>query len=198
MLAGLWLVGRGGLWQDCAMSRTRKIMTMLALCLGLAAPVQAGADAVGALREGLTAAQAKDWTAALTAARGAGAVGGDIILWHWLRAGEGRLGQPALALVERAVADDQALTEEPGGALQGGALLELARLVDQELLDPLGVGDHAARGVAGGVVDDVADGGDLGEQTQGIAEHAEEVVAGERKFFGRRGHGGRCEAAHAR
>ena len=114
MLAGLWLVGRGGLWQDCAMSRTRKIMTMLALCLGLAAPVQAGADAVGALREGLTAVQAKDWTAALTAARGAGAVGGDIILWHWLRAGEGRLGDYESFLARRPDWPGLALLREKG------------------------------------------------------------------------------------
>ena len=40
----------------------------------------------------MKAAEAKDWPAALTAAQGAGAVGGDVILWQWLRDGQGRLG----------------------------------------------------------------------------------------------------------
>ena len=38
------------------------------------------------------AADAKDWPTALTAAQGAGALGGDVILWQWLRDGQGRLG----------------------------------------------------------------------------------------------------------
>lgn len=79
------------------MSRTITIIRSALLCLGvLAAPaaltLPAAADEVQSLREGLRAAGAKDWPAALTAAQGAGAVGGDIILWQWLRAGEGRLG----------------------------------------------------------------------------------------------------------
>lgn len=52
----------------------------------------ARADEAGALRAALNAAAKGDWQGALTAARGAGAVGGDIILWQYLRAGEGRLG----------------------------------------------------------------------------------------------------------
>lgn len=73
----------------------------VAFCLGLLAPLPADADDVGALREGLAAAAAKGWTVALTTAQDAGPVGGDILLWQWLRAGEGRLGDYESFLARR-------------------------------------------------------------------------------------------------
>lgn len=67
--------------------------------VGAAAPVYA--DEAGALRAALSASAAGDWQGALLSAQGAGAVGGDIILWHWLRAGEGKLGDYEAFLARR-------------------------------------------------------------------------------------------------
>jgi soluble lytic murein transglycosylase len=52
----------------------------------------ARADEAASLAQAQKAADAKDWPTALTAAQGAGALGGDVILWQWLRDGQGRLG----------------------------------------------------------------------------------------------------------
>ncbi len=57
----------------------------------LIAPM-AQADEAAALKQALAQAAAKDWPEALQTARGAGAVGGDLILWQWLRDGQGKLG----------------------------------------------------------------------------------------------------------
>lgn len=63
---------------------------VLTLAAGLAVP--AHADEAAALRQALNAAGAKDWAGAQAAARGAGAVGPDIVEWLRLRSGEGLLG----------------------------------------------------------------------------------------------------------
>ncbi|MEO5614180.1 MAG: lytic transglycosylase domain-containing protein, partial [Cypionkella sp.] len=52
----------------------------------------ARADEAASFSAALAAAERSDWPAALTAAQGAGAIGGDVILWQWLRDGQGRLG----------------------------------------------------------------------------------------------------------
>ena len=49
-------------------------------------------DATSSLAQALKAADAGDWTTALQAARGASPSGGDVILWQWLRDGQGKLG----------------------------------------------------------------------------------------------------------
>ncbi len=51
----------------------------------------AQADASSELARGLRAADSGDWPTALSAAQGAGASGADVILWQWLRDGQGRL-----------------------------------------------------------------------------------------------------------
>ncbi len=56
----------------------------------LAAP--ALADQTSSLQEALTASAKGDWPAALTAAKGAAPEGGDVIIWQWLRASGGSLG----------------------------------------------------------------------------------------------------------
>ncbi len=70
------------------------------VCASFAA-APARADEAGALRAALNASASGDWRGALSAAQGAGAVGGDIILWHWLRAGEGKLGDYEAFLARR-------------------------------------------------------------------------------------------------
>jgi soluble lytic murein transglycosylase len=70
------------------------------MCASFAAG-PARADEASALRAALNATASGDWQGALSAARGAGAVGGDIILWHWLRAGEGKLGDYEAFLARR-------------------------------------------------------------------------------------------------
>jgi soluble lytic murein transglycosylase len=61
----------------------------------------ARANEAQALSVAMQAASAGDWPAALNAAKGAGAVGGDIILWHWLREGQGKLGDYEAFLARR-------------------------------------------------------------------------------------------------
>ena len=67
----------------------------------LLAPVPVQADAPSALRAALDAVTAQDWRGATAAAQGAGEVGADIIEWHRLRAGEGRLGDYEAFLARR-------------------------------------------------------------------------------------------------
>ena len=56
-------------------------------------------DATASLAQALKAADAGDWTTALQAAQGAGPSGGDVILWQWLRDGQGKLGDYEAFLV---------------------------------------------------------------------------------------------------
>jgi soluble lytic murein transglycosylase len=59
------------------------------------------ADQKSAFRDALAASAAGDWTAALTAAKGAAPEGGDVILWQWLRASQGTLGDYESFLARR-------------------------------------------------------------------------------------------------
>lgn len=74
----------------------------------------AQADEAGALEQALGLAAAKDWPGALQAARGAGAVGGDVILWQWLRDGQGKLGDYEGFLARRPDWPGLALLREKG------------------------------------------------------------------------------------
>ncbi len=74
----------------------------------------ARADEAGALRAALSASALGDWPGALTAAQGAGAVGGDIVIWQWLRAGEGKLGDYEAFLARRADWPGLPLLKEKG------------------------------------------------------------------------------------
>ena len=74
----------------------------------------ARADEATALRDALRAAGAGDWPAALTAAQGAGAVGGEVILWQWLRDGQGKLGDYEGFLARRPDWPGLALLKEKG------------------------------------------------------------------------------------
>lgn len=65
------------------------------------APLAATADAAGAMRAAQDRVAAQDWTGALSAAKGAGEVGADIVTWQWLRAGGGRLGDYEAFLARR-------------------------------------------------------------------------------------------------
>ena len=84
------------------MSSKTIIAKAISICLiwaCLSAPARA--DQAGALASALTASAAGDWPGALAAAQGAGEIGGDIILWQYLRAGEGRLGEYESFLARR-------------------------------------------------------------------------------------------------
>lgn len=88
----------------------------LLICMALI-PALAGvacADEVSALASAQKAADAKDWPSALTAAQGAGAIGGDVILWQWLRDGQGRLGDYEAFLLRRPDWPGLALLREKG------------------------------------------------------------------------------------
>ncbi|GLS85268.1 lytic transglycosylase [Cypionkella aquatica] len=61
-------------------------------------------------------ANAGDWPAALTAAQGAGAAGGDVILWQWLRDGQGKLGDYEGFVARRPDWPGLALLREKGEA----------------------------------------------------------------------------------
>ncbi len=83
------------------MSSIIKIAKAVAVSFLLMGQGMARADEAGALAVALKAAETKDWTEALTAAQGAGAVGGDIILWQWLRDSQGKLGDYESFLARR-------------------------------------------------------------------------------------------------
>lgn len=88
----MWLVRLQGLRQNRLMSRIIKIAKAVTIAISLLIPPMARADEVASLRQALTAAEVKDWPAALAAAQGAGAAGGDVIVWQWLRDSQGKLG----------------------------------------------------------------------------------------------------------
>lgn len=64
-------------------------------------PLAALADAASAMRAAQDHANAQDWPSALAAAVGAGEIGGDIVEWQRLRAGDGRLGDYEAFLARR-------------------------------------------------------------------------------------------------
>ncbi|MDP1577224.1 MAG: lytic transglycosylase domain-containing protein, partial [Cypionkella sp.] len=74
------------------MSRISKIAKAVIIGVSLVMSPIARADQAASFTVALKAAEAKDWPAALTAAQGAGAIGGDVILGQWLRDGQGRMG----------------------------------------------------------------------------------------------------------
>ena len=67
------------------------LFRLLAALVLLALPLRA--DEAGALREALALGAAKDWTAAVRVAEGAGPVGADVVEWMRLRAGDGLLNE---------------------------------------------------------------------------------------------------------
>ena len=75
----------------------------------------------GALKQALADAAARDWPGALKAAQGAGPVGGDLILWQWLRDGQGKLGDYESFLQRR--------PDWPGFSLAASAVRILSRSV---------------------------------------------------------------------
>ena len=77
--------------QNQTMSRKNIIAKAISLFLMLT-PIAAQADTSNALASALRAASSGDWTNALTLARDAGSSGGNLILWQWLRDGQGKLG----------------------------------------------------------------------------------------------------------
>lgn len=83
------------------MSRTSKIAQAITVTLSLMLAPAAWADESSSLRAALDRAAAKDWQAALTEAQGAGAAGADVILWQWLRDGQGKLGDYETFLARR-------------------------------------------------------------------------------------------------
>lgn len=97
------------------MSRTTRTIRSALLSLGLlAAPLPALADELGSLKDGLQAAAGQDWDRLLADAPSAGAIGGDILRWQWLRAGEGRLGDYEDFLARRPDWPGLALLKEKG------------------------------------------------------------------------------------
>ena len=103
-----------GLRQNWRMSRTIQIAKAVILSLTMLLAPVAQADEAGALRQALGLASAKDWTGALTAAQGAGAIGGEVILWQWLRDGQGKLGDYENFLARRPDWPGLALLREKG------------------------------------------------------------------------------------
>jgi len=85
-MTGSWVVAAGPLRQIPGMT----VLLRLILLVFTLIPAAARADDVQAMRSALQMAEAKDWAGALAAAPAG--VGHDVILWQWLRAGEGRLG----------------------------------------------------------------------------------------------------------
>lgn len=87
------------LGQNRAMSRKNIIAKAITLFLALGTP--ALADENSALAAALRSAAGKEWPQALTLARDAAPIGGDLILWQWLRDGQGKLGDYESFLARR-------------------------------------------------------------------------------------------------
>jgi soluble lytic murein transglycosylase len=81
------------------MSRKNIIAKAITIFLVLGAP--ALADENSALAAALRSASAKEWPQALTLAQDAAPIGGDLILWQWLRDGQGKLGDYEAFLARR-------------------------------------------------------------------------------------------------
>lgn len=80
---------------------SRKIFIAKAITLFLALGMPALADENSALSAALQSAAGKEWPQALTQAQGASPIGGDLILWQWLRDGQGKLGDYETFLARR-------------------------------------------------------------------------------------------------
>lgn len=83
------------------MAQTTRRLGWLLSALLTVAPLAAHADAASAMRAAQASANAQDWTSAMAAAQGAGEVGADVVIWQWLRAGGGRLGDYEAFLAKR-------------------------------------------------------------------------------------------------
>ncbi|MDB5660804.1 MAG: lytic transglycosylase [Cypionkella sp.] len=105
-----------GLGQNPGMSSIIKVAHAIILGVSLLASTMARADQGAEFSAALKAAQRNDWPVALTAAQGAGAVRGDVILWQWLRDGQGRLGDYEGFLARRPDWPGLALLREKGEA----------------------------------------------------------------------------------
>lgn len=74
------------------MNRILSIAKAVGFALHIMLATGAQADEAGALRAALAKVATQDWPGALAAAQGAGSVGNDVIVWQWLRASQGKLG----------------------------------------------------------------------------------------------------------
>jgi soluble lytic murein transglycosylase len=90
-------------------------LAVLAVVLALAAAAPARAQEAE-LRAALAHVAARDWDAAAAAARDAGPIAADIVEWHRLRAGEGRLGDYEAFLARRPDWPGLALLRQRGEA----------------------------------------------------------------------------------
>ncbi|MDZ4311403.1 MAG: transglycosylase SLT domain-containing protein [Cypionkella sp.] len=96
------------------MSRISKIAKAVIIGVSLVMSPMARADQAASFATALKAAEARNWSTALTAAQGAGAIGGDVILWQWLRDGQGKLGDYESFLARRPDWPGLALLREKG------------------------------------------------------------------------------------
>lgn len=101
------------------MSSIIKIAKAITLSLSLITSAVATAPAVWAdeatsLTQALRASAGRDWPAALMAAQSAGSIGGDIILWQWLRDGQGKLGDYESFIARRSDWPGMPLLKEKG------------------------------------------------------------------------------------
>lgn len=76
-----------------------RVMGLVLVCAGLARPVAAGE--VDQLKQALAEMRQGNWTIALNVAGKRGSVARDIIVWNWLRAGEGSAGDVMIFLERR-------------------------------------------------------------------------------------------------
>jgi soluble lytic murein transglycosylase len=114
-LIRLCLVRQARLGQKRRMKNLKSIPRVLTLLGAMfMAPSTTFADENDALRTALGHAAAKDWAAALTAATDAGEVGRDVIIWQWLRASEGKLGDYEQFLARRSDWPGLPLLKEKG------------------------------------------------------------------------------------
>lgn len=90
---------------------------LLALSLSLAAPAGAQADRGAAMNAALREASTRNWDAAASAARPAGQVGGDVVEWMRLRAGDGNFGTYTAFLGHRPDWPGLALIRQKGEAV---------------------------------------------------------------------------------
>ena len=67
-----------------------RAMAAIALCAAMLRPAAAGET--DQLRRALSEMREGNWTVALSVAGARGSLARDIIVWHWLRAGQGSAG----------------------------------------------------------------------------------------------------------
>lgn len=107
-MTGSWVVARGALRQFPAMTTFLRLVLLAVL---LIAP-PARADEVQAMKTALSVAATGDWDGALAVAPQG--VGRDVVVWQWLRAGKGRLGDYEAFLQRRSDWPGLPLLKEKG------------------------------------------------------------------------------------